>query len=119
MSNLARIRSLGPGRLEGWRSGVSLAATRALHDGLAAIYQGLAPLVRAAAPAIHRAVDAALVDSGARLAALGQPLERAVEGRPEEYRRARAAAHTLEIALRTGLVQALGITLTFRSVDGD
>jgi predicted lipoprotein len=112
-------------RLEGEASGTSLAATQALLDGVGLHYLGppggggLAALVGAASPAVDRSIRDALEAARAALAGLDAPLETLARSQPRRLTAARAACHRLEVELKTGLVNVLGVSLLFRSVDGD
>jgi predicted lipoprotein len=80
---------------------------------------GLTELVRAVAPEIDESVRAAFVGARERVDALRQPLERVVLSDPDALAQAAAAAKRLELALKVDTTNALGITLTFQSGDGD
>ncbi len=112
-------------RLEGEASGASLAATQALLEGVRLHYLGppggggLAALVGGLSPPVDRSIREALDAAGAALAGLDAPLEILARSQPQRLTAARAACHRLEVELKTGLVNVLGVSLLFRSVDGD
>ena len=112
-------------RLEGEASGTSLAATQALLEGVGLHYLGppggggLAALVGGASPAVDRSIRDALEAARAALAGLDAPLETLARSQPQRLTAARTACHRLEVELKTGLVNVLGVSLLFRSVDGD
>ncbi len=122
---LARTAAQQPTRQRGHLGGVSLAATRALLEGVQMHYRGgaagagLSPLVQATAPDIDRAIGRALAQAEVALGAMDAPLEVVARTQPQRLADAGAACRTLEVALKTGLVSALGIALHFVSVDGD
>ena len=51
--------------------------------------------------------------------AIDSPLERAVTTNPQLISRAWDACRALEILLKTEVASTLGVTLTFKSKDGD
>jgi predicted lipoprotein len=59
----------------------------------------------------QRAIDA--------VQALGGPLEQAIQQNPLAVKRAYDECRALEIMMKTEVVSALGVTLTFKSKDGD
>jgi predicted lipoprotein len=79
----------------------------------------LASLVEAVAPAIHRHAEAAFSAALAGLMRLGRPIERAAQTDPAQLSAALQALRQLEVALRSELVSALGVTISFSSRDGD
>jgi predicted lipoprotein len=126
VSKLNSMQSLGRGRLEGEPSGTSLLSTQAMLEGARAMYRGqtggaggLSALVRAAAPAVDKDVLAAFEAASQSLAAMQAGLETEIVRHPDRLSAARAACHRLELALKTGVLSALGVTLLFRSTDGD
>jgi predicted lipoprotein len=115
---------LQPSDVEGGPSGISseLLATwlavcvRAYGAGST---PSLARLVESAAPAIHAHVAGAFAAASAALGRLDQPLERAVQADPTQLTAAIDKLKQLEVALRSELASALGVTISFGSRDGD
>jgi predicted lipoprotein len=79
----------------------------------------LAGLVESAAPAIHRHAAGAFSAALHAVERLGQPLERAVQSDPAQLTAALEKLKQLEVALRSELASALGVTISFGSRDGD
>lgn len=126
VARLKTMQSLGRGRLEGEPSGTSLLSTQAMLGGARAMYLGqgsgvggLSALVQAAAPAVDKDVRAAFEAASQSLAAMQDGLEAEIVRHPDRLWAAREACHRLELALKTGVLSALGVTLLFRSTDGD
>jgi predicted lipoprotein len=112
--------TLAANPVEGQASGTSQRLTLALLRGVAALYRGgLGTLVRAASPEADRATDAALTRALASVEAIGAPLEQAVVANREGVVKATADVRALEVALKTQVAGALGVTLTFTAGDGD
>jgi len=124
VAGLARSRLLKPGEVEGWPSGSSQALVATQLEASERLFLGgrsggVTELVRAVAPEIDRSVRAAFVSARQRVDALHQPLERVVLSDPAALDQAAAAAKRLELALKVDATNALGITLTFQTGDGD
>jgi uncharacterized protein len=126
VTTLARSGALGRGRLEGERSGSAGLIADAMLEGVDRLYRGpgdpapgLRVLVQAAAPAVDARVLSALAGARTALSALDLPLERAAREAPDRLARARVACHALEVAMKADMMNALAVTLTFRSIDGD
>jgi uncharacterized protein len=79
----------------------------------------LAGLVEAVAPAINPHATSAFSAALAGLERLGQPLERAAQSDPAQLRAALQTLRQLEVAVRSELASALGVTISFSSRDGD
>ena len=79
----------------------------------------LAGLVESAAPAIHTHAVGAFSAALEAIERLGQPLERAVQTHPAQLTAALEKLKRLEVALRSELASALGVTISFGSRDGD
>jgi hypothetical protein len=112
---------LGPSttvRAAGVRGGAVPLLVAARLAGVRAHYgsasgAGLSALVSALAPAVDRSLHAALTDATAAVAALPErPSGTGVSSAAE-------ACHAVELALKTGVTAALGVTLTLQSADGD
>jgi predicted lipoprotein len=115
---------LKPSEVEGWPSGSSrelslapIAASQQLYVGGPG--GGLSALVRHASPEQDEHLRAAFALAVARIDALGAPLEQVVLQRRPALEDAAAVTRALEIAVKTELANALGVTLTFVSGDGD
>jgi predicted lipoprotein len=108
---------------EGDASGTSGTMAAALLHGVANLYgdgaRGVGRLVHATAPAAAGAVDAALKRTLESVDALGPSLPEAVRRDRASAQRAAAAGRALEVALKTNVASALGVTLTFTAGDGD
>jgi predicted lipoprotein len=79
----------------------------------------LAGLVESAAPAIHTHAAGAFAAALSAIERLGQPLERAVQTDLPQLTAALEKLKQLEVALRSELASALGVTISFGSRDGD
>jgi predicted lipoprotein len=112
-----------PSEVEGWRSGTSrelVLAELSLTDDLYRNHDGgLADLVRAVSPAIHGRLEQKFDAVRRALQKLELPLERAVELRHSLLVEAGAAMKELEVTMKSELTNALGVTLTFQTTDGD
>jgi predicted lipoprotein len=80
---------------------------------------GVGALVRATSPAAAGPVDEAMTRAVAGADELGASLADAVRRDPAGAQRVAAAARALEVALKTNVASALGVTLTFTAGDGD
>jgi hypothetical protein len=80
---------------------------------------GLAALVRHAAPKIHERVRGAFHAALESARTLGAPLEDVVEPHRAKVDSLMANLKALEIALKSDLASALGVTLDFASGDAD
>jgi len=79
----------------------------------------LATLLRDVAPAIEHNTSKAFAAAISALSAIGAPLEQVVQTDRAPLTAALGALKSLEVALRTELASALGLTLLFTSADGD
>jgi predicted lipoprotein len=129
-SRLARLLGLGgraprPNDIEGLPSAMMFQIPRALVAGTERVYlggtgNGLGALVRAVSPAIDDRARAAFARSGAALDALvAVPIAEALAGRRADLEAASRAVKDLEVALKTDVSSALGVTLVFTGGDGD
>jgi uncharacterized protein len=124
VAELEENHRLTPSEIEGWPSGTSrdivlayATSTERLYSGGAGM--GLADLVHGVAPAIDRHLREVWSKLLSSLRAMTAPLERTVKvDRPALMQGARAAKE-VEVALKTELASALGVTLTFSAGDGD
>ena len=104
--------------VEGQASGSSLTLALAVLEGAEAIYTaGLEPLVPV--PTVAAGMRATLRSARVATAAIGGPIEEAARSRPDAVRDAALATRALERAFKAELSGALGVTITFRSGDGD
>jgi predicted lipoprotein len=110
--------------VEGWPSGSSrelalapILASQQLYLGGPS--GGVSALVRHASPEQDEHLRAAFALSVARIEALGAPLEQVVSQRRAALEDAAAVTRALEVLVKTELANALGVTLTFVSGDGD
>jgi predicted lipoprotein len=115
-----RVNRLQPGDVEGYSSGTSHELSLALVEALQSLYRGgLVTLAEAAAPAIAESVGRAFEGAVRSLRELRLPLEDVVQSERQRLEVALNATKELEIALKAELASALGVTLTFSSLDGD
>jgi len=115
--------TLASNPVEGGPSGSSQAITLALVRGVARLYGGdaggLSVLVRAVSRPADDATRAAIAHAIDSVTAIGGPLENVVVVDRERVARAAADVRALEVALKTQVASALGVTLTFTAGDGD
>ncbi len=105
---------------EGQPSGTSHLLTLAVLEGVERLYRvGLAPLVQRPAPALATRVQTAFEHARTDVTAIGTPIEEAARTRRPTLLQAAIATRNLEHALKVDLASALGVTITFRSNDGD
>jgi hypothetical protein len=75
-------------------------------------------LVRMKSPAAHR-VDAQFQKAIDAVQAINAPLEEAIGARERVVKQAHDECRALEILLKVEAASTLGVTLTFKSTDGD
>jgi uncharacterized protein len=120
-----RIGRVKPADVEGFPSGTSRDLALAAFGGVEDLYSGgdgaigLTALVEPLAPAVDEKVRSQFAAARSALSALNGPLERAVKSDREKVETVRTTLKSLEVALKTDLTSALGVTLTFSSTDGD
>lgn len=110
--------------VEGGLSGTSQDGLLALLTGVQASFTGQAGLglddyLKQINPGTARRVEAQFQLSIAAVRAIGMPLERGIEAREVLVRQAHEACRQLEVLVKSEVASALGVTLTFRSTDGD
>ncbi|HYQ04519.1 MAG TPA: imelysin family protein [Polyangiaceae bacterium] len=110
--------------IEGGPSGISHKLGAAVMDVTAHLYDGergpgLGALVAAVAPGVHERVRGDFAAAVASIHEFGQPLEAVALSDRSQLDALLAKLKTLEIALRSELASALGVTLTFSSADAD
>jgi predicted lipoprotein len=111
-------------RIQGGPSGSSLAVTIAFLEGARRCYRGeggpgLAEAVQQVNAPLAKRISDQFDETIAATRAIGAPLDDAVVNNHAALQAACDKAHALEILLKVDLVSALGVTLTFSSVDGD
>jgi predicted lipoprotein len=121
LSSLQRLRTVD---IEGGASRSSPALMQAVLLGSQRLYLGgagggLADLVERAAPAVHLRVANAFEAANGAFRGLPAPLESAAPVERTRVELALRATKALETALKTELPSALGVTLTFSSIDAD
>ena len=123
VSGFAKSGLLKPAEVEGSSSQMSQQVALAYLEATERLYvgseKGLGDLVKASSPtfdALLRASFTQAIDSVRRLAA---PLEEVAKRDLASLDAAAASVKRLELAIRTELASALGVTLTFSSGDGD
>ena len=110
--------------VEGGLSGTSQEGVLALLQGAAAVFSGGDGagvddyLRQLNAPAARR-VEAQFKKAVTAVQEIGDPLERAVTTRERTIARAQEECRALEILLKVEVASTLGVTLTFKSTDGD
>jgi predicted lipoprotein len=115
-----QVKRLQPSDVEGYSSGTSHELSLALVQALHGLYRGgLVTLAEAAAPAIAESVGRAFVSAERSLRELRAPLEDVVRAERARLEAVLKATKSLEVALKAELASALGVTLTFSSLDGD
>jgi predicted lipoprotein len=110
--------------VEGAPSGSSQQALLALLLGARAAYSGSDGLgvddyLKSLNPGTAARVDAQFQKAIAAVRALDGPLEDAVGNRPRAIQQAYDDCRTLEILMKVEVASTLGVTLTFKSKDGD
>jgi predicted lipoprotein len=109
---------------EGDASASTQASAAALLHGVARLYDdgdggGLGAIVKSTAPDADAPTRAALTSMLTSVDAIEGPLEDVARRDLERVKRAAADARAFEIALKTSVASALGVTLTFTAGDGD
>ncbi|HKQ69941.1 MAG TPA: imelysin family protein [Polyangiaceae bacterium] len=115
---------LRPAEVEGWPSQTSREIASALLQGTEALYRGrggggMGDLVNAVSKPIDDRVRAAMDEARNCLADLGAPLEQAVKTNRAGIDRVSRSLKALEIAMKSDMASAMGVTLTFTAGDGD
>ncbi len=118
------VHRLQPSDVEGFASGSSRDLALALLGATERLYRGgkrggLGNLVRATTASAHEHLCSLFESAGNALRAMTGPLERAVQSERHKLEVASKATKALEIAVKTELASALGVTMTFTSGDGD
>jgi predicted lipoprotein len=120
-----RIGRVKPADVEGFPSGTSKELALAAFAGVEELYTGgndaigLGALVAPAVSAVDDEIRSRFGAARLALSALDGPLEKAVKSERAKVETVRTTLKSLEIALKTDLTSALGVTLTFSSTDGD
>ncbi len=110
--------------VEGGPSGISHQLAAAVLEVTVHIYageqgQGLGALVAAVAPPAHARILGAFAAAVASIQSFKEPLETVALADRSKIDALLAKCKTLEVALRSDLASALGVTLTFSSSDAD
>jgi predicted lipoprotein len=110
--------------VEGGPSAISHRLGAAVLEVTARLYRGeqgrgLAALVSAVAPDVHQRIDGAFATAVAAIQSFSLPLEAVALADRSKIDALLAKCKTLEVALRSDLASALGVTLTFTSADAD
>jgi len=113
-----------PIEVEGGPSGISHRLGTAVLEVTAHLYngergQGLGALVGAVAPPAHERIRGALASAVASMQSFTEPLEKVALADHSKIDALLAKCKALEVALRSDLASALGVTLTFTSSDAD
>jgi predicted lipoprotein len=121
LGSLKRLRRVdvegGPGRISTDIAVALLESSERLYSGSKT--GGLASLARHTAPKIHERVQGAFGTAISTAKGLGGPLEDVVESHRHKVEMLMASIKALEIALKSDLASALGVTLDFASGDAD
>ncbi len=110
--------------IEGGLSDTSQPGLLALVTGAQTLFMGgngpgLDDYLKGLKPGTARRVEAQFQMTVDAIRAIDAPLERAVTAKPQLISRAWDACRALEILLKTEVASTLGVTLTFKSKDGD
>jgi predicted lipoprotein len=110
--------------VEGGLSNTSQPGLLALVMGTQTLFMGgtgagIDDYLKGLNPLTARRVDAQFQKTVDAIRAIDSPLERAVTTNPQLISRAWDACRALEILLKTEVASTLGVTLTFKSKDGD
>jgi len=121
---IASTKKSRPIEIEGGPSGISHKLAAAVLDVTAHLYEGaqgpgLGALVAAIAPAVNERVHGAFATAVASIQSFSDPLENVALADRSKIDALLADCKTLEVALRSDLASALGVTLTFSSADAD
>jgi len=121
LGSLNRVRRVD---VEGGPSRISTDLAISLLESSERLYRGsrsggLSSLVRNGAPKIHERVQGAFRAAIGSARALRAPLEDAVSSNRPKVEAFMASVKALEIALKSDLASALGVTLDFASGDAD
>lgn len=127
LATIAWIASTNRSRpldVEGGPSGISHRLAAAVLEGSAQLYageqgQGLGALVAASAPPAHERIRSAFLAAVATIQSFKEPLETIALADRSRIDALLSECKTLEVALRSDLASALGVTLTFSSSDAD
>jgi predicted lipoprotein len=121
LGSLNRVRRVdiegGPSRISTDLAISLLESTQRLYEGSRT--SGLAALVKSSAPRINDRLGATFRAAIGVARGLGVPLEDAVMANRSKVEALMAAVKALEIALKSDLASALGVTLDFASADAD
>lgn len=121
LGSLNRVRRVdvegGPGRVSTDLAISLLESAERLYGGSRT--GGLSALVRISAPRIHERVHGAFRAATAAARGLDAPLEDAVVSNRAKVEGLMSSVKALEIALKSDLASALGVTLDFASGDAD
>jgi predicted lipoprotein len=121
---LDSLKKLGPSDIEGGPSLLSRELLLAPLLGNELLYRGargpgLAELVQCSAPRLHDELSSSFSRAIAGLRALSGPIESVLAGDRSSVESALSAVKALEVATKTGMASALGVTLGFDSMDAD
>jgi predicted lipoprotein len=110
--------------VEGGLSGTSQEGLLALLQGAQAVFAGgdgpgMDDYLRQLNAAAARRVEAQFKKAVTAVQEIGGPLEQAVATREQAIVRAQGECRALEILLKVEVASTLGVTLTFKSTDGD
>jgi len=110
--------------VEGGPSGTSQAGVLALLAGARAVFAGadgvgIDDYLQQLRPPVARRIDAQFQRAIDAVKAIAGPLEDSADGVERAVRRAHDECRALEIMMKTEVASTLGVTLTFKSTDGD
>jgi len=115
---------LTPELVEGGLSGTSYQGLLALLAGVQSAFKGgdgagIDDYLLQVNPGVAHRLDAQFQKTIAAAQAVGGPIEIAMASKEALIRKAEEESRALEIILKTEAVSTLGVTLTFKSADGD
>jgi predicted lipoprotein len=127
IARIVRLRAQGtlrPTDVEGYYSKTSLEIALALLAGIEGLYLGsgsggVTDLVSHITPSVDARVRTHFAAARDALSGLGAPLEEAARTKEPDLVRTQAVLRTLEVAMKTEVTSALGVSVTFSGSDGD
>jgi predicted lipoprotein len=119
---LQEVGRLQPSEIEGSPGGVSTGLVLAQLEGTSRFYLGndrVGSLVERSSPDLHHRIQSAFGVATRSVRALGGSVETAARQHRAQLQAACTKVRDLELALKADLVSALGLTITFTTIDAD